>query len=190
MVKLFFSLLIVISAYSSAMAQAGKYSNLKKNIISVNYLNLVNGNLHLQYERILNNPVFGVKASVNIGVADFDLDVLAYRRKFTTGADFNIYPTGQGKVRYFIGPAFRVGALQEDFQNSFASLTIDYSYYSFLLSNGFHIHVKESFYMNFQAALGIGFFNARNKDQLQALQLDDNFAEPDGILAFNAGWRF
>jgi len=186
--KLFYIVVIVICGYSQAIAQVGNYR--EKNIVSVNCLNLVNGNLHLQYERILNNPIFGAKLSTNIGVADLGLDILTYRRKFTAGADFNIYPTGQGKVRYFVGPAFRAGALREEFQNSFASLVIDYSYYSLLLSNGFHINLGTSFYLSFQAAVGIGFFNARNKDQLQTLQLDDNFAEPDGILAFNAGWRF
>src|SRR5215212_8273435 len=166
MKKLFYILVIIIGGTNYIFSQ-NTTPNQERNIISINYLNLVNSNLHLQYERILRNPIFGVKFSVNIGITDLGTDILPYYRKFTTGADFNIYPAGQGRVKYFVGPAFRTGVVTEEFANSFSSANIDYNYYSFLFSNGFHIQPGKSFYMSFQAAVGIGFFKARNENQIQ-----------------------
>lgn len=169
---------------SNSVRPVEDYPVLGRNIISLNYLNILNGNLHLGYERIAKTGFLGVKLSVNAGVDDVGTDLLAYYRVFTSGLDLNFYPTGQGKIRYFLGPAFRMGIVR-DYYNYYMGQpqTIDRNYLSFMFNNGFYVQPTKSLYLGIQAALGIARFKSTG-------MAGNVYTELDGILAFNLGWRF
>lgn len=157
---------------------------LGRNIISINYLNLLNGNLHLGYERISKDGVIGLRYSFNYNIDDVESDILAYLRLWSTGFDLNIYPTGQGKIKYYLGPSFRVGVARGVNYNYFSgrSSIEDFNYFSFFFSNGFYAQPTKSFYIGMQGGLGMASFRSRTKS--------NNFADLDGIFAFNMGLRF
>ncbi len=156
---------------------------LGRNIISINYLHILNGNIHLGYERITKNGIAGLKLSVNFNVDNVDSDILTYQRDFTTGLDLNLYPTGQGKIKYFLGPSFRVGTVSERYNSRTRGDVIDYyNYFGVFFNNGFNIQPTQNLYLGFQGALGIGRFNSQ--------QGNINLTDVDGIFAFNMGYRF
>jgi hypothetical protein len=162
-------------------------SKLGQNIISINYLHILNGNVHLGYERLSKSGVAGIKLSVNFNVDDVQSEILRYQRDFTTGLDVNLYPTGQGKVKYFLGPSFRVGTVSSryyDYWNGGVFMQDEvrkYSYFGIFFNNGFNIQPTPKLFLGFQAALGIGRFSGGGVE---------SFAEVDGIFAFNMGYRF
>lgn len=168
------------------VSENSKYAQyLGRNIISLNYLNILNGNIHLGYERITKNGVAGIKLSVNFNVVDDDAEILAYNRDFTTGLDLNLYPTGQGKIKYFIGPAFRVGVVSNDYDYTnpfFTRRNIKYNYLGVFFNNGFNVQATPNLTVGFQGALGIGRFSRQDGVA--------TYTEVDGILAFNMGYRF
>lgn len=156
---------------------------LGRNVISINYLNLLNGNIHMGYERITRDGMVGLKYSINYNIADVETDILAYLRLFSTGIDVNLYPTGQGRIKYFLGPSFRVGVARDFYYNGAGGpRNVDYNYFSIFFNNGFYAQPTKSLYLGMQAGLGMAKFVRRSARE--------NFADLDGVIAFNMGWRF
>lgn len=158
---------------------------LKRNILSINYLHIINGNVHLGYERITKSGIAGLKLSVNYNIDDVDSDILAYNRDFTTGIDINLYPTGQGKIKYFLGPSFRVGVVSTDYDyvnNRYIQRQTEFNYFGIFFNNGFNLQATPKLALGFQGALGIGRFSRRDGRYTNT--------ELDGIIAFNMGYRF
>lgn len=150
------------------------------NIISINYLNLLNGNIQLGYERIMGDGMVGLKYSFNYNIEDVETDILNYLRLWSTGLDLNLYPTGQGKIKYFLGPSFRVGVARDNFTGR--STLKDYNYFSIFFSNGFYAQPTKSLYLGMQAGIGMARFKSKTTST--------HFADIDGIFAFNMGYRF
>lgn len=166
------------------LEDTGYIKTLGRNIIAINYLHLLNGNVHLGYERITKDGIAGIKLSVNFNVDNVESGILAYQRDFTTGIDLNLYPTGQGKIKYFLGPSFRLGTVSQRFESfTRGAPVINYfNYFGVFFNNGFNIHPTPKLYIGFQGALGIGRFRSQ--------QNSTNSTDVDGIFAFNMGYRF
>ncbi len=157
--------------------------SLGRSILSLNYMNFFIGNANVGYERIFDRAgIFGLKVSVNYHIPDIENDVLGYDRKFTVGFDFNFYPAGHGKVKYFLGPALRLGRWEENFFGFFGEPKSEYNAVSILFNNGFYVQPTKGFYMSFVGGLGIANLTDRNNGE--------SLVEPDGVLGFNVGVRF
>ncbi len=157
---------------------------LGRNIISINYLNLLNGNIQFGYERIMGDGMVGLKYSFNYNIEDVETDILNYLRLWSTGFDLNLYPTGQGKIKYFLGPSFRIGAARGynyDYLTNRSTLQ-DYNYFSIFFSNGFYAQPTKSLYLGVLGGIGMARFKSKTTST--------HFADIDGIFAFNMGWRF
>ena len=95
--------------------------NYGLNLISFHILDFAINNFTFSYERILGNGKYSLQIPVSFGYGDGnDNDLLlipfrndyenSFANRFSTGVSFNIYPTRQGKVRYFFGPSVQIGS--------------------------------------------------------------------------------
>jgi hypothetical protein len=159
--------------------------SLGKHIISINYMNLFVGNLYGGYEHIFGDGLIGLKLTLNYHLKSVDTDILGYDRLFTTGLDLNFYPTKQGRVKYFLGPGIRVGRWADNFSSFFGQQQNQtYTAFSCYFNNGFIIQPTAYFFMGFQGGFGVGFLRERGMADRSY------YSEPDGIFAFNMGYRF
>lgn len=90
----------------------GSYlTDLKDNIISLNLLDFFNLGIGLAYERIFQNGTQSIRLPLFFSLRD-TIGSLSDRlgfRTFETGLDYLFYPTGQGRLKYAVGPSFRYG---------------------------------------------------------------------------------
>lgn len=185
-----FTTIFIFGSYSAFSQKNSSPQNLGRNIFSLNILNLPNGNAHLGYERLTEDGLIGVKLSVNYSLGEItQAELLKYRRNFISGFDLNFYPTGQGRMKYFAGPSFRAGTVTEETKtyDEFAEFKgYEYNKLNYLgvfFNNGFVIQTTPKLYMGVQGAIGIGLFQTSNN-------VSSRFAEIDGFVALNMGYRF
>lgn len=134
----------------------------RRNILTMNVFGLALTNLHVGYENITPNGMFGVKFNfIGTVLVDF-LDVGVH----ALGVDFNYYPRGQGKFRYFLGPSIRAGIFDENI-----------AFTSVLFNNGVAYSAKSGFYLGGQLGLGPGIFRHEG-------------IYPYGFIMLNIGKRF
>lgn len=134
--------------------------NHPRNVFMGNVLGLMAGNIHLGYESISADGYFGLRVNLAATVYDvFDFSIA------TTGVDFNFYPKGQTKTRYFVGPSFRVGIV--DYDDPYAAI---------LINNGVAYDATDDLYIGGQLGLGVG--------------IDEWGVIPYGFLMFNMGMKF
>ncbi len=79
-----------------------------KNIISYDFLSPLYGKATLSYERILAKGYLGLRLPMSYGFGGGELGL---NTKWETGLEVKIYPTGQGKVKYFFGVEGKVGRM-------------------------------------------------------------------------------
>ncbi len=95
--------------------------NYGSNLISFHILDFAINNFTFSYERILGNGKYSLQIPISFGYGEGnDNDFLplpfgtdyenTFANRFSTGVSFNIYPTRQGKVRYFFGPSVQIGS--------------------------------------------------------------------------------
>lgn len=134
--------------------------NLPRNILMGNTLGLLAGNIHMGYENISTDGYFGLRVNLIATVVNIlDLGLI------NIGVDFNFYPKGQGKTRYFIGPSLRMGLF--DYEDRFGAV---------LINNGVAHTTKDNLYLGGQIGLGVGMI--------------DTDITPYAFLMFNIGQRF
>ena len=166
--------------------------NYKKNIINYHLFDLVVNNFKLSYERIISNGKVGIQIPFSIGygnggdVSGFD-DV---HNKFYTGISVNFYPTGQGIVRYFMGPGIQVGTgYFEDYDyydntsNQSHYNNIDTFVFRFLVNNGIIFTPIEALSISLVGSLGIRYTDETEYD-------DDNNVRTVGAFSANLSYRF
>ena len=161
-----------------------KELTLTKNLISLNMMEPLNGNIGISYLREFANGLFHVYVPVSVGVSEpmFNqpgntifgsygnysyISEYKYDRKtFETGIGFHIQTSGKRAVTHFIGPYFGIG----QFTGSFKSYLYDpngYGYqqtsstnyftmnrYTFMLDNGVLFRIHKNFNMMLLAGIG------------------------------------
>jgi len=165
--------------------------NYKKNIINYHLFDLVVNNFKLSYERIISNGKVGIQIPFSIGygnggdVSGFD-DV---HNKFYTGISVNFYPTGQGIVRYFMGPGIQVGSgyfddyYYDNSTNQSHYNNIDTFVFRFLVNNGIIFTPIEALSISLVGSLGIRYTDETEYD-------DDNNVRTVGAFSANLSYRF
>lgn len=187
---IFYSLFLIIASKTAYSQDNSTPQMGSKNVVSLNILDLSIGNAHLGYERLINNGLIGLKFSVNFDYNEnSDAGVTGLKRSFVTSLDLNLYPTGQGRFKYFAGPSFRVGRVATRYfhSNDVSGLTTyDYSnhlgFMGVFFNNGLVIQPFQWLYVGVQGTLGIGLFKSLDKKH--------SYAQIDGSFALNMGYRF
>lgn len=88
-----------------------------RHFISYNALATLFSNLSVSYEYFFSTGHFSVKAPISIGFGRIDPEAevgssifeIGLNKRFSIGVDFNFYPSGQGRFRYFLGTGMEYG---------------------------------------------------------------------------------
>lgn len=176
-----FNKLINIDMYNADLK-----NEFGKNFLYINTLDLLSGLLTIGYEHTLKSQNFSVRVPLSLGLSklgsksnEYNYSEGYYNRykNFSTGVDFNFYPMGQGKAKYFLGPSFEYGtAFNQNWQGR-------ETYYALLFQNGFLFQPTKHF--NISLNLGLGYTQSRFKGDYS---YDEGYLTLRGGL--NIGYKF
>lgn len=161
-------------APAAPMPQEGPmpiFNNVKDyghNLVTLEMISLILNEVDFSYERILKSGFVGIEVPFYVGMGKVEDEnyLREYNTTFKTGVDLNLYPTGQGRVKYFVGPGFRFGTVY----NTYSTFTPnpvtlgpsvseykfqDFRYFGFQINNGVLFQPTQTFAISFQLALGI-----------------------------------
>ena len=162
-------------------------TNYGLNLISFHILDFAINNFTFSYERILGNGKYSLQIPVSFGYGDSgDNDLLplpfgtdyenSFANRFSTGVSFNIYPTRQGKVRYFFGPSIQIGSgiYFPKYYNDNPD-EIKTGFMGFMVNNGLMITPIEHLSMAVVGSLGARhFFKIENGKTISTLGISFN----------------
>jgi hypothetical protein len=154
----------------TAPADAGKknrpfnyYTNSGRNILWYYPLDLIYANFTLAYERILPSGKTGIKIPLSIGLSPGNADVYSTsfrdHNRYGAGLEINFYPFGQGRLQYYLGPAFNFRSYKAFYATTsqFIPEAHNATMYSLALKNGIHFQASRSFILSLDAGLGVRF---------------------------------
>lgn len=133
--------------------------------------------LSVGYEYTFKSGLSSIKVPVSFGLNN---NAYYYEYKtFGTGLDFNLYPYGQGRAKFFYGPSFEY----KKFRTTNFMTEVN-SAYTFLLQAGFLFQPEK--HLNISVVAGIGymhlFWNAPDPYS--------NKGDVATRLGLNAGYKF
>lgn len=165
------------------------------NLLTFHFLDFVINSFTFSYERIISEGKFGIQIPFSFGYSaktttiplpppldsDYTNELV---NQFYTGITFNIYPTGQGKFKYFLGPSVRFGfgLFHEDF-NQYGQNNpppIETGYIKFLVNNGIVVTFASSLSVTVIGSIGIQHM----------YKIDTNPTQTSGALSINLSYRF
>lgn len=168
---------------------------LGDNLISFHVLDFAINSFTLSYERILKNGKFSLQIPISFGYGDSPADIMLpppfdseietyFANRFSTGLNFNIYPTQQGTVRYFFGPSILFGTgkhfEQYDYYNEHQTPSVSTGYISFIVNNGLMVTPISHLSLALVGSIGARqFFNVEDGKTATVLK-----------LSFNLSYRF
>ena len=161
-----------------------------KNFIAYNTFDLLLTNLTFSYERIIASGMLGLRIPLSIGFGNgnsngyFNANVSG-GTIMASGLDLNIYPSGQGKTRYFIAPSFLITSFNYTFYDYSSSFNNTYEtrvghQYAVVIKHGILMQITPHF--NMSCVLGLGL--SQNDTDY-----DDN-TNTKATLEFNVGYKF
>ena len=165
-----------------------------KNIFAIHLFDVVFGDFAMSYERILGEGRMSIRFPIAFGFyARNPYDTpFEFNNVFYSGAGINFYPTGQGKVRYFVGPNFRFGVGRS------ADYYYYYDEYGALIYDQYY--EENSFYMKYMVDNGIMIMPVKNLSISAIFSVGVRFiadpgynlnrVQPDAQFAINLGFRF
>lgn len=164
--------------------------NYKKNIIHYHLFDLVVNNFKLSYERIISQGKIGIQIPVAFGYGDEFSGFDNLVNNFYSGLSLNFYPTGQGKIRYFMGPGIQVGSGSYDYEY----YPLGYGYppvhqkqntflFRFLVNNGVIFSPIKELSLSAVGSLGIRYVEDTN-------YYDEDHVKTVGAFSFNLSYRF
>lgn len=192
------------SALGQTIADKQEYSNnvyynksYNNNLIRYHLLNLIVNEFTISYERILPSGKVGIqipftlgydKDPVNVDIptpSDFISHTNSLVTKFESGVSVNVYPVGQGIIKYYFGPGLRYGQGYwyedvDDYNWNETPESISSNYFKFYISNGLIITPVSSFSLALSGYIGIQ----------HAFEATENKTETTGGLSFDLIIRF
>jgi len=140
-----------------------------RNFISVDAFDiLANGTLTLSYEYIVKSGLVGYRLPVSYHIIDYEFRDNSY--VFGIGADINIYPYGQGRIKFFYGPSFQFKTFE-----TYSAADVNTAY-ALLFQAGFLFQPEKHINLSVTGALGYA-----------RLIRDDDVYEKKGDVAGNFG---
>lgn len=162
-----------ISLYVKAPKVDPLSKDLGRNLIAINFFDILFRSITFSYERIFKSGNTSIKVPLSIGLNSLGSDPQSIMESrtgyynsdkiFSTGLDFYSYPSGQGKDRFYYGPSVEYGMYHDEVMN----YTTNYSNYSYTVNK-----FRNSFYsilfqmgilsqptknINFSLNFGIGY---------------------------------
>lgn len=191
--------------------QATGSEDFGRHFVSYNAFALLFSNVNFAYEHFFPSGYFSVKVPLTIGFSSDELDddpssdivKIGKNKIFNVGVDFNFYPTGQGRAKYFMGTGIEYGqykyqknvyyydplATQRDYNNSAAN------YMAITFKNGILFQPTDNFNIQLTGGLGMGrdyasynYFYSVNNGNRYTYTEDHYFFYASGAL--NIGVRF
>ncbi|HAG16219.1 MAG TPA: hypothetical protein DCG69_06795 [Bacteroidales bacterium] len=192
---LFIALIISSSIASFGQSTASSQdtkSNVnvqKGNRLSLMLSDVLVRRVSVEYEHIFSDGKISLNIPFSVTVSPFD-DLWSSEVHWWAGMGVKFYPTGQGVVRYFLGPEFRFISVTEseynyyyDTNNNYYNYTTDTDYINtaFLLNNGIIYSPTNDFFVSL--SLGVGFLS-RNPDSTNESLV------PYATPSFRLGFKF
>lgn len=194
---------LILNSTINCWAQAKEWG---KNIISILPMQIVgNGgnntvnetndgtdiNIGLAYERVFKNEHLSVKIPFS-----FSINNPGYYYIMPTA---KLYPTGQGIVKYAIGPQFYIGTgkIKHTYTiyNSYpyytshdSVTTVNKSQLGFMINNSLNVTILDNIYMGIDLGLGVFYYDSENKNSNN--QSAVNPFDPAVQINFSMGYRF
>ena len=164
MKKLGIILILTIIGHTTIWAQ--EEESFARNNLSFMMSDVVMKRISFEYEHVFGdngNMSINIPASVAIGdqldVYDDDVD-------WWVGMGMKFYPTGQGVIRYFVGPEVRIISAQKEINDYHSGYTQELHenliHSAFLLNNGMIYEPSKGFI--FSVNLGLGIMTRDSKD--------------------------
>ena len=158
MKKIGIILLLTVIVHTTMMAQEEEKSFLRNNL-SFMMSDVVMKRISFEYEHVFGdngNMAINIPASVAIGdqidVYDDDVD-------WWVGMGMKFYPTGQGVIRYFVGPEVRIISAEKEIYDYHSGYTQEHTenliHSAFLLNNGMIYEPSRNFIFSVNLGLGI-----------------------------------
>ncbi len=159
--------------------------NYKKNIINYHLFDLIVNNFKISYERIISNGKIGIQIPIAFGYGNGNSGFDDIRNNFYTGISVNFYPTGQGKVRYLMGPGIQIGTGYYNGGSSYPSgqTTKNIFVTRFLINNGVMFTPIEALSISLVGSIGIRIDNKN-------AQSDNEKVKTVGAFSANLSYRF
>lgn len=179
----------------AAEAKLELTQNFARNIIKYHLFDVVYGDFTFSYERILSSGTIGIVIPVGLGYAyntDYFSSSEIVKNMFYSGIGVYVYPTGQGKWRYFLGPNVRVGYGKQNYWMTYWDENGNYLYddeetaegiyTKFMVDNGVVFTPVRNLSLSAVVGVGVRYFP-------QAFYSYDAFL-PTGTFMVNIGYRF
>ena len=135
-----------------------------RNLLSLNAIALMSSNAQISFEHIFSEGYIGLKVPFRFQFIEGYGHQLFTQHKYQMGLDINIYPTGQGWLKYFGGPSFRFGQLASTVIVSNELWLKEPNHCTVFLNNGF-IYYSPTSNFTMSTMLGVGsrsFYNESN----------------------------
>lgn len=193
---IFVVILLIMSISFSSFAQT--YSDEKDQVnasvknpdrISLMLSDVLVRRLSVEYEHVLSSGNMSITVPASVTLSPFE-DIWSDQVHWWFGMGLKFYPTGQGTVRYFVGPEFRFISVTEyeydwyyDSENNyFETNTNDkYIHAAFLINNGLIYSPTDEFFVS--VSMGLGFLS-RNPDTSKETLV------PMATPSFRLGFKF
>ncbi|MCF6169812.1 MAG: hypothetical protein L3J66_02390 [Bacteroidales bacterium] len=160
--------------------------DFKRNLFTYHLFDLVVNNFTVSYERILKSGKIGIEIPLSFGYSENNSGYDDLSNKFYSGLYLNFYPTGQGKVRYFMGPGIRIGVGHNDYGyydgNNYIENNSDSFYGKLLVNNGIIYSPISTLSLSAILSLGIRYFPEAN--------YSNEVVKTVAAFSFNLAYRF
>jgi hypothetical protein len=171
----------------------GYSTGFGRNLVNFDFVSLLFSEVGISYEHIFGSGIVGLKIPVICGFNHSNYNSWMVYNNFISGIDLNLYPTGQGRVRYFVGPGFRVGSVSVTTYSPFSydsngyyvepvPKTINSGMTAFQVNNG--VLFQPTINFNISLVLGIGLRKIYGYNQY------DSFGPNYGTFNANVAYRF
>ena len=166
--------------------QIKKVYDYNKNLFTFHLFDLIVNEFTISYEHIFSKGKMGVQIPLSVGFSNENINGFDdIDNKFYSGLNLNFYPTGQGKVRYFLGPGFQVGTGEYERYNNYGgdpAERLDTFFFRFFVNNGLVISPVKDMSLGVIVSIGVRYLGTpdENHDEIKTV----------GAFAFNLSYRF
>jgi len=172
-------ILILINSVSQAQGMERPTENLEfgKNNVSIFLSDIVLKRLSFEYEHVFGDQGnMSINVPFSIALAEVT-DIYDDQVKWWVGIGMKLYPTGQGKIRYFLGPEIRVISASYsgyyydhyDYYTEQHDVSENYIHTAFLLNNGFIYEPVENFIFTINLGLGLMARDEKTNDGIRGI---------------------
>lgn len=159
----------------------------KKSLFTFHLFSLIVNEFTLSYEHIFSGGKIGLQIPLSLGFSNSNNNGFDnVNNKYFTGLNLNFYPTGQGRVRYYLGPGVQVGQsyYNDDVYANGVYVTdkVETLAVRFYVNNGLVISPVPDMSLSVVGSIGVRYLDNPGdaRDEIKTV----------GAFAFNLSYRF